>query len=92
MSYKVIGYAMNPSLSGITEEDVHKLTGINLAFGLIKDGLLDMRILPDIHLIEKYRAWNPDLKIVLSIGGWEAGGFSEMAMTAEGRKAFAQSC
>ena len=92
MPYKVIGYAMNDSLSAITEEDIRKLTGLNLAFGLIKDGLLDLSILPDINLIENYRKWNPDLKIVLSVGGWEAGGFSEMAMTAEGREAFAKSC
>lgn len=92
MAYEIIGYAMNKSLPGITKEDVLKLTGLNLAFGLIEDGLLTLKGLPDIQLIENFRKWNPELKIVLSIGGWEAGGFSEMAMTAEGRKAFADSC
>src|SRR5581483_1472083 len=34
-------------------------------------------------------AAHPDLKVVISVGGWGAGGFSEMAATAGGRQAFA---
>lgn len=92
MNYSIIGYAMNPSLSTITREDTQKLTHLNLAFGLIKDGLPDLNILPDISLIHTFRLWNPALKIVLSIGGWGAGGFSTMAMTDEGRRNFAHAC
>lgn len=88
----VIAYAMNHSLPTITAEDTQKLTHLNLAFGLIKDGLLDMSQLTNIDLLPQYRAWNPNLKIVLSVGGWGAGGFSTMAMTAAGREAFAASC
>ena len=32
------------------------------------------------------------MKIVLSVGGWGADGFSDMAMTEEGRRKFARSC
>lgn len=92
MNHCIIGYAMNPSLSTVTREDTGKLTHLNLAFGLIKDGLPDLSILPDIRLIDTFRLWNPALKVVLSIGGWGAGGFSTMAMTAEGRKRFADAC
>lgn len=92
MRHFSIGYAMNPSLAGITQEDTLRLTHINLAFGLIKDGLLDLIILPDIERISQFRIWNPALRIVLSAGGWGAGGFSTMAMTECGRQAFAQSC
>ena len=88
----ILGYAMNPSLPTITEADVLRLTHLNLAFGLIKDGLLDMSQLTNISCIHQFRKWNPDLKIVLSVGGWGAGGFSTMAMTEEGRTAFAASC
>lgn len=35
---------------------------------------------------------NPDLKVMLSVGGWNARGFSDAASTEEGRKAFAKSC
>lgn len=87
-----IGYVMNPSLAGITQEDTLRLTHINLAFGLVKDDLLDLSILPDIQRVSQFRKWNPELRIVLSVGGWGAGGFSTMAMTAHGRRAFAQSC
>lgn len=92
MSYLKIGYAMNPALSTVTEKDTCQLTHLNLAFGRIKDGLLTLHMLPDIHLVEQYRKWNPRLKIVLSVGGWEGDGFSPMAMTEAGRKIFARSC
>lgn len=92
MKHYAIGYAMNHSLPTVKEEHAKQLTHINLAFGLIKDGLLDMHQLTNIGLIEQFRRWNPALKIVLSVGGWGAGGFSTMAMTEEGRRAFAQSC
>lgn len=92
MNYMRGGYAMNPALSTVTEKDVHMLTHLNLAFGLIKDGVVDLRILPDIGRIGQLRQWNPELKIILSVGGWGAGGFSAMAMTEEGRRAFAISC
>ena len=88
----LIAYAMNHSLPTVTAEDARRFTHLNLAFGLIKDGLLDMSQLTNIGLIEQFRAWNPALKIVLSVGGWGAGGFSTMAMTAAGREAFAASC
>ncbi|MBO5252407.1 MAG: chitinase [Clostridia bacterium] len=92
MKKYILGYAMNHSLPTVTKEDVLRLTHLNLAFGLIKDGLLDMSQLTHIDLLPTFREWNPDLKIVLSVGGWGAGGFSTMAMTEEGRKAFAASC
>ena len=92
MKHMVLGYAMNDSLPLFTREDVRKLTHINLAFGLIKNGLLDMSMLTNIAMIGKFRKWNPAIKIVLSVGGWGAGGFSTMAMTEEGRWNFARSC
>lgn len=92
MEYAIIGYVTNPSLPGVTERDVRLLTHMNLAFGLIRDGLLDLSQLTNIALIRKFRTWNPALRIVLSVGGWGAGGFSEMAMSEAGRSAFAASC
>ena len=35
---------------------------------------------------------NPDLKVMLSVGGYNARGFSDAAATEEARKAFAKSC
>ena len=92
MEYIVLGYANNEALPGVTAEDTRKLTHMNLAFGVIKDGLLDMSGLTNWDCVKNFRVWNPDLKLVLSVGGWGAGGFSNMAMTEEGRRAFAASC
>jgi len=92
MKNYVLAYSMNQGLTLFTPEDLRSLTHINLAFGLVKDGLLDMGMLTNIGLCEKFREWNPEIKIVLSVGGWGAGGFSTMAMTQEGRRAFAASC
>lgn len=92
MKKYVLAYSMDPGLALFTPGDLRALTHINLAFGLIKNGVLDMGGLPHIGLCERFREWNPDIKLVLSVGGWGAGGFSGMAMTGEGRRAFALSC
>ena len=92
MKYHIIGYVRNDSLAGMTREDALRLTHVNLAFGLIRDGVLDLSQLSFLHLLPKLRLWNPSLKIVLSVGGWGAGGFSQMAMTDDGRYRFARSC
>ena len=93
MKHIVLGYAFRTGLDAVTAEDTRKLTHINIAFGLIREGLLDMSGLPNLdRQVKNYRRWNPELKLVLSVGGWGAGGFSNMAMTEEGRRAFAASC
>ncbi|MCL2812025.1 MAG: glycosyl hydrolase family 18 protein [Clostridia bacterium] len=93
MSKKLIlGYVMDRALPGFTAEDGQKLTHINLAFGVLDQGLLDMSRLPHITELPRIRDESPHLGVVLSVGGWGAGGFSNMAKTAQGRKAFAESC
>ena len=92
MKHFILGYAMDRSLPGFTEADARRLTHLNLAFGLIRDGVVDMSMLPHMELVPRFRTWDSTLKIILSIGGWGAGGFSAMAMTESGRRAFAASC
>ena len=92
MKKYVLAYAADSSMPVFTQEDLQSLTHINLAFGLVKDGLLDTSGLTNIQLTKTFRQWNPEIKIVLSVGGWGAGGFSEMAMTPAGREAFSVSC
>ena len=88
----VLGYSTGRGLDRITPEDARRLTHINVAFGVIRDGLLSMHNLPDLkNQLARVRAMNPAIKIVLSIGGWGAGGFSLMSRTREGRGAFAES-
>ena len=79
-------------LAAVTEDDARKLDIINIAFGTIRDGLLFYPRRAETKTeIDRLRAVNPDLKILLSVGGWGAGGFSTMAKTPEGIEAFTAS-
>jgi len=70
------------------------MTHINYAFGVVNetfDGVTIQR--PDrLRMIAALKQVNPHLKVMLSIGGWTAGRFSEMAATKENREAFARDC
>lgn len=70
------------------------LTHINYAFALIKDDFqsLDIKKPERLRKVVALKSQNPDLKVVLSVGGWGAGNFSEMAADADYRKKFAENC
>ena len=70
------------------------LTHINYAFALIKNDFesLDIKKPARLAQIVGLKNQNPDLKVVLSVGGWGAGNFSEMAADANHRKKFAENC
>lgn len=88
---KLIGYVSTKDLSFLSATDIKALDVINLAFGHINGGCVIYA--PD-YLIEeciRIRKENPECKIVLSVGGWSAGGFSEAASSKEGREKFALS-
>lgn len=88
-----LAYVTDRNLCSVTPNDAMRLTHINIAFGLVNDNFtLNPCQLSNIGRIREIRKWNPALKFVLSVGGWGAGGFSEMAMTEAGRNAFAASC
>jgi len=74
--------------------DPSYMTHINFAFATVNntfDGIVIGR--PDkLKEIVALKKINPSLKVLLSIGGWGAGGFSEMASTVTTRKAFARDC
>ena len=89
----ILGYVVNNALIKVTPDDAKRLTHVNIAFGKVgANGLMDDRELNNIDYVRVLRAWNPALKFVLSVGGWGAGGFSNMAMTEKGRRDFAASC
>lgn len=83
---KIIAYCGTKDLPLLQEKDIQILDVINLAFGHIEDGA----VVYDIGEYEKYlgriREINPECAIVLSVGGWSAGGFSEAAATEQGRE------
>lgn len=67
---------------------------LNYAFGHVSDTFDGIKIdNPErFQQMIKLREINPDLKVLLSIGGWGSGRFSEMAASDSLRKAFANDC
>ena len=74
--------------------DPNVMTHLYYAFGGVNETFNGVNInQPErLKMIVGLRAQNPELKILLSIGGWKSGGFSEMAATQENREAFAKDC
>ncbi|WP_373494188.1 glycoside hydrolase family 18 protein [Aquiflexum sp.] len=97
-SYKIIGYIAG--WKGVDLEKIHadKLTHINYAFANVVDGVViegEGRAEQDKENLSKLKSLksiNPDLKILISIGGWTwSGGFSDAVLTDESRKKFTDS-
>ena len=70
------------------------VTHINYAFGHVNDTFNGVRIdneerLKQIAALKKQKS---ELKVLLSIGGWGSGRFSEMAANEQNRLAFAKDC
>lgn len=70
------------------------MTHINYAFGHVNDTFDGVRIdNPDrLRKIVALKTVNSDLKVMLSVGGWGSGRFSEMAADDHRRLSFAQDC
>lgn len=74
--------------------DTRLVTHINYAFGHVNDTFDGVRIdNPErLHAIAALKENAPDIRVMLSIGGWGSGRFSEMAATDSTRNAFAADC
>ncbi|WP_422797229.1 glycoside hydrolase family 18 protein [Sphingobacterium sp. HJSM2_6] len=74
--------------------DPKLITHINYAFGHVSDSFNAVRIDNPERLKEivKLRNSYKKLKILLSIGGWGSGRFSEMAANPDFRRSFAKDC
>lgn len=70
------------------------VTHINYAFGKVSSSFNSVEIKTESRLkkIVALKEKNPELKVLLSIGGWGAGNFSEMAASEDFRKAFCKDC
>ena len=87
---KLIGYVGTRDLQDVREEDIRALDVINIAFGHVVDGSIVWDGSENKEALKRLREKNPELKILLSVGGWSAGGFSLASRTEEGRKKMAQ--
>ena len=84
----VVGWETPPAI------DPNKLTHINFAFGKIAGGKVVLPhpgVAANLAYLRSLQGRNPRLKVLLSVGGWEAEGFSDAALSAQSRNAFADS-
>ncbi len=87
-SYKVIGYVYGTP----SNINAQKLTHVNYAFASIVNGQVSVATPSDLSTLTALKSANSNLKIILSIGGWGADGFSDAALTESSRATFAASC
>lgn len=90
---KVIGYVMDgPTLPPIS---AGKLDAINFAFALVNPTgevyLPGTTAAASLAGLTALRQENPDLEVLVSIGGWGADHFSEAALTEQSRARFTDS-
>lgn len=88
---KIVAYVT--SWSSITP-DPFAMTHINYAFGGVGNDYRSVYAdnVSRMQQIVKLKEKNPDLKVLLSVGGWGRGNFTPMAKSEGNRKAFAQAC
>ena len=100
--YKVVAYVAGYRNFDFTTIDVSGITHINYAFANIVNGKavfdttkIDGKNLTpkDIEALNSLKSKNPELKVLVSVGGWSwSKGFSDAALTEESRLKFAKSC
>ena len=99
--FRIIGYVAGYRDFDFTKINATQLTHINFAFANVIDGKvqfdpspIDGKVLSekDLLALSKLKDTNPDLKILVSVGGWLwSGNFSDAALTVDSREIFAQS-
>jgi chitinase len=95
----VIGYVggYNGNIVDVSAIDARRLSHINYAFVDVQDkcAFLTNEATDTINfrLLNTLKSSNPDLKILISVGGWTwSKNFSDAVLTPESNDAFAQSC
>ncbi len=90
--YRLVGYVAG--WEKVVPVDAGNLTAINYAFAHVVDGAIVLDQPGASAFLARLRALksrNPQLKLLVSVGGWGADGFSDAALTQESRTKFAQS-
>jgi chitinase len=92
-NYQLVGYVAG--WENFPRIDAKKLTALNYAFAHIDAAgkvVLDQPLAEDfLSRVRALKSGNPHLKILVSVGGWGADGFSDAASTEISRATFAQS-
>ena len=88
----VVAYVQGGSIPAVIHPG--KLTHINFSFAHIDAGraLLDQPgVADDLAKLRALKKQSPKLKVLVSVGGWLADGFSDAALTDSSRRTFARS-
>ncbi|HSP33805.1 MAG TPA: glycosyl hydrolase family 18 protein, partial [Thermoanaerobaculia bacterium] len=91
--YRVIGYIRG--IADLSKVGARKLTHLNYSFATLNPlGVIEFEN-PEspahIAQLQALKAKNPDLKVIVSVGGWEADFFSDAALDDASRCRFADS-
>ena len=89
--YRVVGYATD--WNAIHARTLDRIDTLIFAFAHVERGraVVDADAATRLRRLLALKRKKPSLEVMISVGGWGAGGFSEAAATAESREAFAQS-
>ncbi|MEK8127917.1 glycosyl hydrolase family 18 protein [Paenibacillus filicis] len=90
---KIIAYLAGWANWTANDIKAEQLSHINYSFALISNGraTITNNDRTKLQVLVGLKSRNPDLKVVLSIGGWGANGFSDAALTDASRTIFADS-
>ena len=88
---RIVGYATDWAPAQNAQAD--KINTLIFAFAQVVDGrvTLDQAAQERLARLMAVKAAHPALQVTISVGGWGAGGFSEAASSAAGRRLFADS-
>jgi chitinase len=93
-AHRIVAYIFG-NRADIQRLNAWKLTHINYAFGLVSESgevvIREPEASWDLAQLQALKAKNPQLKVLVSIGGWGADNFSDAALTGESRMRFALS-
>ncbi len=94
---RVVGYFAEWTDYTADQIPADKLTHINYAFGVIKNGECSIqneeKALKKFAGLRELKQKHPNVKTLVSVGGWtDSGPFSDAALTPESRAKFAKSC
>lgn len=89
--YRVVGYATD--WNAVHARTLGRVDTLIFAFAHVAQGrvVLDAEAESRLERLLALKRTKPSLKVMIAVGGWGAGGFSEAAATADGREAFARS-
>jgi len=87
----ISAYVAENTFSKLRPGDAERLTHINFAFAVVKNGKGSVDHWKNSEAVREFTRNKGHLKIILSVGGWGAGGFSPAVATPESRELFAQS-